>query len=60
MWDVITYPFQNFNSGTDDVLEWISNFTHKVCDVITYLLQNLNSGTVLEWINNFTHNSLDM
>ena len=46
VWDVITYPFRNFNSGTDDVLEWISNFTHKVCDVITYPLQTFNSGTV--------------
>ena len=27
VWDEITYPLQNFNSGTVEVWEWISNFT---------------------------------
>ena len=26
MWEEITYPFPNFNSGTVEVWEWISNF----------------------------------
>ena len=26
MWDVITYPFLNFNGCTVEVQEWISNF----------------------------------
>ena len=53
---------KNFNSGTVDVLEQISNFTYKVWDLITYPFPNFNSGTidVLEWISNFTEISLGM
>ena len=33
----ITYPFQNFNSCTNDIWEWICNFIYQfVMDVITY------------------------
>ena len=36
MWDEITYPFQNFNSCTIEVWEWISNFIpHFIVHVIT-------------------------
>ena len=27
VWDVITYPFPNFNGCTVEAWEWISNFT---------------------------------
>ena len=37
MWDEITYPCQNFNGATVEVLEWISNFiSHFIMAVITY------------------------
>ena len=37
VWDVIAYPFPNFNSCTIEVWEWISNFIpHFLMDVITY------------------------
>ena len=37
MWDEITYPFPNFNGGTVEVREWISNFNpHFTEYVITY------------------------
>ena len=39
MWDVITYPFPNFNGATVEVWEWISNFIHTV--------------EVWEWISNY-------
>ena len=33
--DLITYPFLNFNSATDEVLEWISNsIPHIIMDAI--------------------------
>ena len=39
VWDVITFPFLNFNGCTVEVLEWISNFTaHLIMDVITMLV----------------------
>ena len=39
VWDEITYPFLNFNGGTVEVYEWISNFIpHIIMDVITYML----------------------
>ena len=31
MWDAITYPFLNFDGGTVEIKEWISNFTPRVC-----------------------------
>ena len=37
VWNGITYLFQNFNSVTIEVWEWISNFIHHIIkDVITY------------------------
>ena len=37
VWDVITYPFQNFNGCTVEVWGWLSNFiSHFVIDAITY------------------------
>ena len=37
LWDEIIYPFPNFNSGTVEVWEWISNFIpHFIRHVITY------------------------
>ena len=37
MWDEFTYPFQNLNSATVEVWEWISNFIpHFIMDIITY------------------------
>ena len=37
MWDVISYPFPNFNCCTVEVWKWITNFiSHFVKDVITY------------------------
>ena len=37
MWKEISYPFQNVNGCTVDVLEWISNFfSHFKMDVPTY------------------------
>ena len=37
VWDVITYPFLNFNGGTIKVKEWINTFIpHFIMDVITY------------------------
>ena len=39
VWDVITYPFPNFNGATIEVWEWISNFIpHFIMDVITHLI----------------------
>ena len=33
----ITYPFPNFNGGTVEVWEWVSNFIpHFIMDVITF------------------------
>ena len=35
VWDGIIYPFPNFNGGTVEVWEWISNFIpHFIMDVI--------------------------
>ena len=37
VWDEITYPFQNFNSATVEVWEWIRNFTPQfLMDVLIY------------------------
>ena len=37
VWDEITYPFPNFNGGTFEVWEWISNFLpHFTGHVIIY------------------------
>ena len=37
VWDEITYPFPNFNGGTVEVWEWISNFMPDFTrHVITY------------------------
>ena len=37
VWDVITYPFPNFNGATVEVWEWIINFTtHFTGHVISY------------------------
>ena len=37
MWDEITYPFPNFNGGTVEVWEWISDFIpHYTWFLITY------------------------
>ena len=37
VWDEITYPFPNFNGGTVEVWEWLSNFIrHFIIDVIIY------------------------
>ena len=63
VWNEITYPFSNFNGGTVEVWEWISNFIpHIIMDVITLL--KTFTGTVMiflhcaavefwEWISNF-------
>ena len=40
VWYEITYPFPNFNSGTVEVWEWISNLIHSTTDL-------------WEWISNF-------
>ena len=46
VWDEITYPFPNFNGGTVEVWEWISNFippfTSWACDYISMLGLKLN------------------
>ena len=37
VWDVITYPFLNFNGVTVEVLEWISKIIpYFIIDAITY------------------------
>ena len=42
----IIYPFPNFNGGTVEVWEGISNFiTHFTSCVITYLCRNLSDPT---------------
>ena len=42
VWDEITYLFPNFNGGTVEVWEWISNsIPHITMDVITYPLMGL-------------------
>ena len=41
VWDVITYPFPNFNSSAVEVWERISNFIpHFIMDAITYPCRN--------------------
>ena len=37
VWDEILYSLPNFNGGTIEVLEWMSNFiSYFIMDVITY------------------------
>ena len=35
VWDVITYPFPNFNGCTVEVWDWISNFVRKMRKVLS-------------------------
>ena len=42
MWDEITYPLPNFNGGTDEVCEWMSNLiSHFTGHVIIYTCTDL-------------------
>ena len=53
VWDEITYPFPNFNGGTVEVWEWLSNFIpHFPGHMITYPCRDLSStgsGCGLDW-----------
>ena len=43
VWDEITYPFPNFNSGTVEVWEWMNNFNPQLTGhVITSLCWDLS------------------
>ena len=47
-WDIITYPFLNFNGATVEVWEWISNFIpHFTVHLITYPCWKLG-----KWLSN--------
>ena len=37
VWNEITYPFPNFNSGTVEAWEWLTNFIpHIIKDIVVY------------------------
>ena len=51
VWDEITYSFPNFNGGTVEVWEWISNFIpHFIGHLITYSCCESMSLFRLQWV----------
>ena len=47
VWDLIIYPFPNFNGCTVEVWEWISNFSpHFIMDEITYRGPSVQVGVM--------------